>query len=111
VEGPRIAVRWSETWSAASYKLVVTASRGGPAPDPVYPGSRVIGEFASPPERALRFRVPDGVVEVRILVVALREDGRVLRRSRIVVVTVPPPGDTAGSGPGPGPAPTPTPVP
>ena len=33
----------------------------GPAPDPVYPGSRVIGTFARPPELPLRFRVPAGV--------------------------------------------------
>lgn len=104
-------MRWTETSGAARYVLVVTASRSGPATDPVYPGSRVIGEFATPPGRALRFRVPDGVVEVRLMVVALRENGRVLRRSRIVTVAIPVPGDTMGSSPGPSPAATPAPTP
>ena len=97
--------------------LVITRSRNGPASDPVYPGSRVLGEFAAPPESPLRYRVPDGVVEVRLMVVALRKDGSVLRRSRIVTVTIPAPGDTTGSGSGATPTPStsagpdPTPVP
>ena len=111
VDGPRIAVRWTETLGAARYVLVATASRSGPAADPVYPGSRVIGEFATPPERALRIRVPDGVVEVRLMVVALRENGRVLRRSRIVTIAIPVTGDTMGSSPSPTFSPTPTPSP
>jgi hypothetical protein len=112
IDGPRIAVRWTATWSAARYVLVATASRSGPAADPVYPGSRVIGEFTAPPERAFRIRVPEGVVEVRLMVVALREDGRVLRRSRIVTVVVPP-AESIGSDPGPSlpPPPSPTPAP
>jgi hypothetical protein len=94
--GPRIAVRWTETWSAARYVLVATWSRSGPATDPVYPGSRVIGEFAAPPSRAFRVRVPDRVVEARLMVVALREDGRVLRRSRIATVAIPVAADPMG---------------
>lgn len=120
IDGPRIAVRWSETWSANRYVLLATVSRSGPAPDPVYRRvGRVLGEFVTPPERPVRIRVPDGVVEVRLLVVALREDGSVLRRSRIVTVAVPPPGDTLGSDPSPtppssppaSPAPSPSPSP
>ena len=111
LDGPRIAVRWTETSGAASYVLVATASRSGPAPDPVYPGSRVIGEFAAPPDRAIRLRVRDGVVEMRFMVVALRENGRVLRRSRIVTVAIPVAGDTMGSSPDPSATPTPAPTP
>lgn len=111
VDGPRIAVRWTETWSAARYVLVATVSWSGPAADPVYPGSRIIGEFAVPPSRAFRVRVPDGVVEVRLMVVALREDGRVLRRSRIVTVVIPASADPMASSPAPTLMPTPTPTP
>jgi hypothetical protein len=113
IDGPRIAVRWTVTSGAARYVLVATGSRSGPAADPVYPGGRVIGEFATPPERAFRVRVPAGVVEVRLMVVALREDGRVLRRSRIATVAIPVPGETLGSSPGPSPtlSPVPTPAP
>lgn len=102
LDGPRIAVRWTATWSASRYVLVATGSRSGPADDPVYPGSRIIGEFVVPPERAFRVRVPDGIVEVRLMVVALREDGRVLRRSRIVAIAIPVPADPMGeTGPSP----------
>ena len=90
----RVAVTWTATWRAASYLLLITGSRQGPAPDPVYPGSRILGEFARPPETPLRFRVPDGVVEVRLMVVALRRDGTELRRSLVVTVAV----DTAVDG-------------
>lgn len=101
IDGPKIAVRWSETWSADRYALLATVSRSGPAPDPIYGRvGRVLGEFDAPPERAVRFRVPEGVVEVRLLVVALREDGTVLRRSRVVTVMTPPPGDTTGDASG-----------
>jgi hypothetical protein len=84
----RIAVRWTATPGADTYVLVVTASRKGSAADPVYPGSRELGTFARAPDHALRFRVPDGVTEVRLLVVALRPDGSVLARSRVVTVAV-----------------------
>ena len=110
IDGPRIAVTWTATWSAQRYVLVVTASRSGPAPKPVYPGSRVLGEFAAPPDPRLRYRVPDGVDEVRLMVVALRSDGSVLRRSRVVTITLPSTGDTAGSSPDPGATPTSTPT-
>jgi hypothetical protein len=112
LDGPRIAVTWTETLRARSYVLVVTRSRSGPARDPVYPGSRVLGEFATPPETPLRYRVPDGIVEVRLMVVALRADGSVLRRSGIVTVIIPVP-DTSGSGSvvGPVPATSPEPAP
>jgi hypothetical protein len=118
----RIAVRWTETYRARSYVLIVTTSRSGAAaPDPVYPGSRVLGEFATPPERALRYRVPLEVTQVRLQVVALRGDGTVLRRSRIVTIDLPP-GDATGeptaspvpgasSAPTPGPTPSPSPSP
>ena len=60
------------------------AHRCGPRPG--LPGSRVLGTFAHPPALPLRFRVPDGVVEVKLRVIALRGDGSVLRRSNIVTV-------------------------
>jgi hypothetical protein len=82
----RVAVIWAAAEGADSYVLLVTGSRTGPAADPVYPGSRELGTFARPPDKRLRFRVPDGVTEVRLLVVALRPDGSVLARSRIVTV-------------------------
>ncbi len=110
VDGSRIAIRWTETSGAATYVLVATMSRSGAAADPVYPGSRVIGEFAGPPDRVLRLRVPAGVAEVRLMVVALRENGRVLRRSRIVTVAIPASVDPMGSGPGSSPTPTPAPT-
>ncbi len=110
ISGPRIAVTWTETLRARRYVLVVTRSRSGPAGDPVYPGSRVLGEFATPPESPLRYRVPDGVIEVRLMVVALRADGSVLRRSNIVTVTVTASADTTGSVPDASASPTPSPA-
>ena len=111
IEGRRIAVTWTATWGAKRYLLVVSASRSGPAPQPTYPGSRVLGEFAAPPMPRLRYRVPAGVDEVRLMVVALRKDGTVLRRSRVVTITIPPSADTAGSSPDASATPTPTPSP
>jgi hypothetical protein len=84
-------------------------SRTGIARDPVYPGSRVLGTFVHPPALPLRFRVPDGVVEVKLRVIALRGNGTVLRRSNIVTITIP--ADTLGSSASPDPTPTPTPTP
>ena len=98
LENGRVAVTWTATERARRYVLVATRSRSGPARDPVYPGSRVLGEFVVPPPTPLRFRVPDGVVETRLMVVALRRDGSVLRRSNIVVVSIPAAGETTGSG-------------
>jgi hypothetical protein len=114
--GPRIAVTWTETWNAKSYVLLVTASRAGSAPDPVYPGSRILGQFIAPPERPLRYRVPAGVTELKVQVLALRGNGTVLRRSRIVTISIPlanasPSGDLAGGSPTPDPAASPTPEP
>jgi hypothetical protein len=111
LEGRRIAVTWTATWGADRYVLLISASRAGPAPDPTYPGSRILGEFAAPPDPRLRFRVPDGVKEVRLMVVALRQDGSVLRRSRVVTITMPASGDTAGSSPDPSATPIATPTP
>ena len=55
------------------------------------PGGRlVVCEFSHPPETPLRFRVPDGVIEVKLLVVALRRDGTEIARSRIVTVATGP---------------------
>ena len=86
----RVRVSWTATPGAASYVLVTTRSRAGHAARPRYPASRVLGEFSRPPETPLRFRVPDGVVEVKLMVVALRADGTVLSRSVIVTLaTVP----------------------
>jgi hypothetical protein len=109
-------VTWTETWRARSYVLVASLSRNGPAPDPVYPGSRILGEFAAPPESRLRYRVPAGVVEVKLQVVALRANGSVLRRSRIVTLVIPqaptsPSGDLTGGSPTAQPAPGITPDP
>ncbi len=108
ITGPRIAVRWTETYRAKSYVLLVTMSRSGPAADPVYPGSRVLGQFTTPPASALRFRVPGRVREVRLMVVALRANGTVLRKSRIVTITIP---DITGSEPSPSAAGSPDPTP
>ena len=111
LENGRVAVTWTATERARSYVLVVTRSRSGPARDPVYPGSRVLGEFVVPPPTPLRYRVPDGVVEMRLMVVALRRDGSVLRRSNIVIVSIPPAGEATGSGDDSTPASLPTPTP
>jgi hypothetical protein len=117
LEGRRVAVTWTATERARRYVLVVTMSRSGPAASPAYPGSRILGEFVVPPTPPLRYRVPAGVEEVRLMVVALRKDGSVLRRSQVVTITIPPAGDAAGSSadpvatPTPAPSPTPSPTP
>jgi hypothetical protein len=83
-------VTWTETYRAKAYVLIVTVSRtGAAAPDPVYPGSRILGTFARPPDLPLRFRVPDGAMELKLQVIALRGNGTVLRRSNIVTIEVP----------------------
>jgi hypothetical protein len=116
VIGPRIAVTWTATYRAKRYVLLVSLSRSGPAADPVYPGARVLGEFTAPPAKPLRYRVPNGVVEVRLMVVALRGNGNVLRKSRIVTIAVPvvaspSPGAVAGGSPDPDPGSSPSPSP
>jgi hypothetical protein len=85
--GDRVVYRWTATQRAASYLLIVTRSRAGPAPDPVYPGTRIFRTFAAAPERWLRFRVLDPVVEVKVMIVALGPHGHEVSRSRIVAVT------------------------
>ena len=110
--GDRVVLRWTATRRAASYLLIVTRSRVGPAPDPVYPGSQVFRQFAAAPDHWLRFRVLDPVVEVKVMVVALGPHGHEVSRSRIVTVTTggdvtgevpagpdPPPDDGGGSSP------------
>ena len=81
-----IRVTWTAVPGASSYVLVATGSEVAPAPRPRYPGGRVIGEFTQVPEAPLRFRVPDGTVEVRLLVAALAPDGTVISRSRVVIL-------------------------
>jgi hypothetical protein len=85
----RVRVTWTATPGAASYALVTTRSRGGTAARPVYPGSRILGVFSHPPATPLRFRVPDGVTEVKLMVVALRADGTVIARSRVITLAIP----------------------
>ena len=92
----RVLVRWTATRRAASYVLIVTRSRVGAAPDPVYPGSRVFRQFQTAPQRWIRFRVQDPVVEVRVMVVALGKHGHEVSRSRIAVITTG--GDVTGEG-------------
>ena len=84
----RVAAKWTRTRGAKTYVLVVTVSRGGRAARPVYPGSRVLGEFARPPVNPFRFNVGPAVTQVRLLVVALGRNGEELARSRVVRVTV-----------------------
>jgi hypothetical protein len=102
--GDRVVLRWTATRRAASYLLIVTRSRVGPAPDPVYPGSQVFRQFAAAPDHWLRFRVLDPVVEVKVMVVALGPHGHEVSRSRIVTVRTG--GDVTGEVPaGPDPPP------
>jgi hypothetical protein len=110
-EPTRIRVTWTATPGAASYKLVTSASRGGAAARPRYPGGRVLGEFSRPPETPFRFRVPARVVEVRLMVVALAPDGSVIARSRVMVrSTVPPAAAVPTATPAPSPSASPTPA-
>ncbi len=114
ITGPRLAVTWSQTYGADHYVLLVTRSRGASAADPVYPGGMVLAEFAAPPDPRLRIRIPDGVTEVRLMVVALRADGSIIRRSAIVTVAIPAPASPsapASLGPEPTPVPSPSPTP
>lgn len=87
--GTKIAVRWTATRRAHSYLLIVTRSRIVPAPDPVYPGGRVMRQFAHPPLVAFRFGILPRVEEVRVLVIALGRYGHEVSRSVIVVVPTP----------------------
>jgi hypothetical protein len=87
--GTKIAVRWTATRRAHSYLLIVTRSRVAPAPDPVYPGGKVMRTFAQPPVTAFRFGILPRVEEVRVLVIALGRYGHEVSRSVIVVVPTP----------------------
>jgi hypothetical protein len=84
-----VSVTWTGTPAASRYLLVATVSRDGPAPDPTYPGAKVMGDFTHPPVSPLRIRVPAGVVEIRFRVIAFRADGKRLTRSNVVTVTLP----------------------
>jgi len=113
VSGSTISVAWKRIPGARSYVLVVTRSRTGIAPRPVYPGGRTLGVFAHPPATALRFKFPAGVVQVKLLLVALDRNGNVLMRSRIirlnttsVVVAIPPTPASATPSPSPSPSPS-----
>lgn len=86
VGASRIGVRWSGTPRAARYVLVATRSLDGAARRPVYPGSPIVGEFTRPPTEPLVFRVPQEVVEVRLLVLALSADGVIVGRSNVAIV-------------------------
>jgi hypothetical protein len=110
--GPtRIRVTWTATPGAAGYVLVSSASRNGAAARPRYPGGRILGEFSHPPDAPLRFRVPAGVVEVRLMVVALDADGKVMARSRVMIrSTVPPVATTPSATPSPSATESPTPA-
>ncbi len=88
--GPsEVGVSWTAVQGAARYVLLATPSRGGSARDPVYPGAPVIGEFTHPPLKPQLFRVGPEVVEVRLLVVALSDDGATVGRSKIAIVELP----------------------
>ena len=87
--GTKIAVRWTATRRAHSYLLIVTRSRVAPAPDPVYPGGKVMRTFAHPPVTAFRFGILPRVEEVRVIVIALGRYGHEVSRSVIVVVPTP----------------------
>jgi hypothetical protein len=93
--GNRVVLRWTATRRAASYVLVITRSRVSPAPEPIFPGARFSRTFDAAPDRWLRFRVLDPVVEVKVMVVALGRHGQEVSRSRIVTV---PMGDTLADG-------------
>lgn len=84
-----VGASWTSVSGAVSYVLVARASTDGTARDPIYPGSPVIGEFTHPPLKPLLFRVGPDVVQVRLLVVALSADGRVIGRSNIATVNLP----------------------
>ncbi len=81
-----VGVRWTGTPGVRRYVLLASVSRLGPAPNPTYPGSLVVGEFTRPPIDPLLLRLRDGVVEIRLVVVALSADGAMVARSNIVRV-------------------------
>jgi len=88
--GPsEVGALWTGTPGARRYILVASSSRDGAAADPVYPGSAIIGTFTRPPDKPLFFRIRSGVVELRLLVVALNADGAEISRSNVATVSLP----------------------
>jgi len=83
-----IAIDWTRTAGAKSYVLVMTRSNVGPAPRPAYPGSRILGTFSRPPAAPVQFVLASGVIQVKLMVVALDKNGHELARSLIVRVIV-----------------------
>jgi hypothetical protein len=112
-----ISVDWTRTPGAKQYVLVITRSKTGTAPRPQYPGSKLQLVFAHPPLNPLHLKVPLGVLQVKLMVVALDANGVELARSRIARIDVPPlvnigsPSPSASPATDASPTPTPTPTP
>ncbi len=98
VAADTIAVAWTRTPGARTYVLVVARSKNGIAARPVYPGGRVLAQFTQPPAEPLRFVVAAGVVQVKLMVVALDLGGHELARSHVVRVDLPGAAAAAPSG-------------
>jgi hypothetical protein len=94
-----IAVDWTRTAGARSYVLVMTRAKAGPAPRPVYPGGRVLGTFSRPPGSPVQFVLAPGLVQVKMIVVALDKNGNELARSRVVRIIVVAPVSSASPSP------------
>jgi hypothetical protein len=99
-----IALAWTRTAGAKSYVVLMTRSKTGIAPRPVYPGSRVLATFSKPPALPVQFVLAPGVVEVKLLVVALDKNGKELGRSRIVRVILATPVASPSASPSPSPS-------
>jgi len=106
-----ISVTWSRYPGARSYVLVGTRSRIGTAARPTYPGSRILGTFARRPATPLLITVPTGVLQVKLLLVALDGNGNELFRSRIIRIDLPAPVPAASQPASPTPSPTASPSP
>ena len=103
-----ISVTWTRYPGARSYVLVGTRSRTGTAARPVYPGSRIFGTFAHRPATPLQITIPTGVVQVKLLLVALDANGNELFRSRIIRIDLPAPAPAASQITSPSPSPSPS---
>ncbi len=100
VKPPKLAARasgpseiqalWTKVPGARRYILIATRSRHGPAADPIYPGSWVIGRFVRRPADPVTISVNEAVVEVRLQVIVLGPGGVELTRSKIVTVSLRP---------------------
>jgi hypothetical protein len=89
--GPsEIQALWTKVPGARRYILIATRSRHGPAADPTYPGSWVIGRFVRRPAEPITITVNEAVVEVRLQVIVLGPGGVELTRSKIVTVSLRP---------------------